>query len=254
MKAVALILSATCLLFVSCNKGEGEGGKAIISGTITKQNISTPRPEVTEVICASGSSTSGWPIPSVAAYFLLNTPNGQTDYYVWYVISGGGANPNLTGRTGIQVSILGTDDNTTVATKTKNAIMTGGGADFIVQQNNDILTITSRHNGYAVDVEDWEVPFGFDVKQQGESADPGPVERGADERVYIKYGDADIYSDDFRTDYDGSYEFAGLRKGSYVIYLQSLDPDTGEDTLVQTGVTISSSKEEVIVEDINIYY
>ena len=254
MKAGIFILSAICLLFVSCSKGEGPGGKATISGVITKQNISVPSAEVTEIICSSGASNAGWPIPSVAAYFLLNTPNGHTDYYVWFRISGGGADPALSGRTSVLVEIEGTDDNNAVATKTKNAISNGAGADFIVQQSNDILTVTCRHEGYVVDVEDWEVPFGFDVKEQGESPDPGPVEKGSDERVYIKYGDTDIYSDDFRTDYDGSYQFTGLRKGSYIIYLQSLDPDTGADTLVQKGVEITSSKDEVVVEDINIYY
>ncbi len=40
----------------------------------------------------------------------------------------------------------------------------------------------------------------------------------ADERVYLSYGDNDIYDDDFRTDYKGEYKFNGLRKGTYTVY------------------------------------
>ena len=39
-----------------------------------------------------------------------------------------------------------------------------------------------------------------------------------EERVYIEYGDEDIYSDDFKTDYDGWYKFDFLKKGTYRIY------------------------------------
>ena len=39
-----------------------------------------------------------------------------------------------------------------------------------------------------------------------------------DERVYIIYGDNNIYDDDFKTDYDGWYKFDELKKGTYTIF------------------------------------
>ena len=39
-----------------------------------------------------------------------------------------------------------------------------------------------------------------------------------DEDVFIEYGDDKIYSDDFKTDYNGAYRFQELTKGNYVIY------------------------------------
>ena len=45
----------------------------------------------------------------------------------------------------------------------------------------------------------------------------------AKEDVYIIYGDDSIYSDDFKTNYDGSYEFKYLRKGKYTLFAYSDD-------------------------------
>jgi len=50
----------------------------------------------------------------------------------------------------------------------------------------------------------------------GESACP-------DEDVYIIYGDDLTYSDDQKTNYDGTYEFKYLRKGHYKIFVYTKD-------------------------------
>ena len=42
--------------------------------------------------------------------------------------------------------------------------------------------------------------------------------------VYILYGDKDdIYDDDVKTNYNGTFEFKNLRKGSYRIYAYTVD-------------------------------
>ncbi len=42
--------------------------------------------------------------------------------------------------------------------------------------------------------------------------------------VYIIYGDKDdIYDDDMKTNYNGSFEFKNLRKGSYRIFAYTVD-------------------------------
>ncbi|MBI4646852.1 MAG: hypothetical protein HY738_09730 [Bacteroidia bacterium] len=48
----------------------------------------------------------------------------------------------------------------------------------------------------------------------------------SEERVYIIYGDDEVYSDDFRTDPNGYYRFQWLRKGKYKIFAYS-DDTTG---------------------------
>ncbi len=54
------------------------------------------------------------------AYFLIDFE--LRDYYVWYEISGAGADPTVASRTGIKVEILTTDSAADVATKTATAL------------------------------------------------------------------------------------------------------------------------------------
>lgn len=43
--------------------------------------------------------------------------------------------------------------------------------------------------------------------------------------VYIIYGDDnDVYDDDMKTNYDGSFEFKNLRKGNYRVYAYTVAP------------------------------
>ena len=42
--------------------------------------------------------------------------------------------------------------------------------------------------------------------------------------VYILYGDNDdVYDDDMKTNFDGTFKFSNLRKGSYRIYAYTVD-------------------------------
>jgi hypothetical protein len=63
-------------------------------------------------------------------------------------------------------------------------------------------------------------------------------------RVYIVYGDNEIYDDDTRTDYEGRYSFTYLHKGDYVVYAYS-ECDTcaaGTQAVFQT-VSITENNE-----------
>jgi len=44
-----------------------------------------------------------------------------------------------------------------------------------------------------------------------------------EKRVYIIYGDDEVYSDNFRTDYDGYYAFRNLRPGKYTVFTYGKD-------------------------------
>jgi hypothetical protein len=55
---------------------------------------------------------------------------------------------------------------------------------------------------------------------------PVPLEIGpvANEDVYIIYGsDGTVYNDDFKTSFDGTYEFKFLQKGKYKLFAYSKD-------------------------------
>lgn len=68
---------------------------------------------------------------------------------------------------------------------------------------------------------------------------------GADEDVYIVYGDDVSPSDRIWTNYKGEFEFKNLRKGSYTVYVYS------EDTTGQSGIDPSRMviKREVEISD-----
>lgn len=71
--------------------------------------------------------------------------------------------------------------------------------------------------------------------------------------VYIVYGNDYVYSDRFRTHYDGTYRFQFLRKGNYTIYAYSKDMSGNSASgliPVEKEVKITANHQEVEVEDI----
>lgn len=74
----------------------------------------------------------------------------------------------------------------------------------------------------------------------------------ADERVFIIYGEEDnVYDDDFRTSFDGSFKFDFLTKGSYKIFVYEdcLSCPSGEQAVIEE-ITISSNKSSIVLPDI----
>ncbi len=73
--------------------------------------------------------------------------------------------------------------------------------------------------------------------------------------VYIIYGDDPYYGDKIKTSYDGYFEFDYLREGDYTIFVYSKDKTldynvTSKMLIVERQVSISSKKQEIIVEDL----
>jgi len=77
-----------------------------------------------------------------------------------------------------------------------------------------------------------------------------------EQRVYIIYGDNEVYSDDMRTHYNGSYRFDNLRKGTYHIFAYSKDStQTSPSGLVHVmkTVEITANNQQLVIEDIVIF-
>lgn len=68
---------------------------------------------------------------------------------------------------------------------------------------------------------------------------------GADEWVYIIYGDDISYGDRTRANYEGRFEFKYLRKGDYKVYVYSNDTTLAGIKAVIKNVTISKNEEAV---------
>lgn len=74
-----------------------------------------------------------------------------------------------------------------------------------------------------------------------------------EEDVYIIYGDDKVYSDRFRTHYDGTYRFQYLRKGKYTVFAYSEDSTGGsQDIPVIREVEITDNNQEVETKDMYI--
>ncbi|MCK4663350.1 MAG: hypothetical protein KAT68_10825 [Bacteroidales bacterium] len=74
-----------------------------------------------------------------------------------------------------------------------------------------------------------------------------------EEDVYIIYGDDDVYSERFKTHYDGTYRFQYLRQGNYKIFAYSKDSTENSESgyiPVVINVEITDNYQEIKVQDI----
>ena len=74
---------------------------------------------------------------------------------------------------------------------------------------------------------------------------------GAEERVYIIYGDGTTYDEETKTSYDGTYQFQFLREGTYTVFSYSdcLTCEGSTEAVLQT-VEITENHQDVTVADI----
>jgi len=251
----------TLILFMlfSCAKIEGPGGSSAITGNLSGRsysysNGSNGEQEITNITIPNGNNIED------GEYVLLNTPNGGTLYYIWFKWDNGLApNPNLSGRTPIQVSFSFTQNNTTVAQNMSNAILDIAGEDFTVDVNNDIVIISNIQNGEVTDAEEFTQNITVDISNQGNdytnegaTFTEGPI---VDNRVYLIYGNDAFYSEDTRTDAECNYQFRNLNRGNYTVFAYSVDtlhPDE-EPYAVRHSVIINERKEIVQAPGIFIY-
>ena len=251
----------TLILFMlfSCAKIEGPGGSSAITGNLSGRsysysNGSNGEQEITNITIPNGNNIED------GEYVLLNTPSGGTLYYIWFKWDNGLApNPNLSGRTPIQVSFSFTQNNTTVAQNMSNAILDIAGEDFTVEVNNDIVIISNIQSGEVTDAEEFTQNITVDISNQGNdytnegaTFTEGPI---VDNRVYLIYGNDAFYSEDTRTDAEGNYQFRNLNRGNYTVFAYSIDtlhPDE-EPYAVRHSVIINERKEIVQAPGIFIY-
>lgn len=74
---------------------------------------------------------------------------------------------------------------------------------------------------------------------------------GAEQRVYIIYGDGTTYNDETKTSFDGSFEFRFLRKGTYTVFAYSdcLTCDGGTQPVSAT-IEITDNHQTVTTDDL----
>ena len=144
--------------------------------------ITSPLPEITDVICgaASGLTPDDGSGTIPGDYWFLYSADDATNYYVWYNVTDvglGNANPSP-GGTGIEIQVQVADSNITVAQKTGAQIQTQFPADFTgTDDGAGMATITNVNNGHATNSSDFNTGFTVTPFQQGigtPNSDPAP--------------------------------------------------------------------------------
>lgn len=91
------------------------------------------------------------------------------------------------------------------------------------------------------------------LKYNGSGTDTIGEFPGADEYVYIVYGDHPGYDSRIKTDYNGDFQFDFLYPGDYKVYTYSYDPSMLQEyTAIVQSVSLGK-KEEKQLNDFIIY-
>lgn len=107
--------------------------------------------QVTSVTTVAASSLT------TGDYWLINSANDVTEYYVWYNIDAAGGNPAPTGKTGVEVAIASTDTADQVAAATRLALDALN--DFSASVSTNVVTVTNATAGTATDASDVNTTF-----------------------------------------------------------------------------------------------
>lgn len=91
------------------------------------------------------------------------------------------------------------------------------------------------------------------LKYNGSATDTIGEFPGADEYVYIVYGDHPGYDSRIKTDYNGDFQFEFLHPGDYKVYTYSYEPDLLQEYTAQIQTVNLGKKEEKRLNDFIIY-
>lgn len=247
MKKIVVTCLAATLLF-ACNKTEGPGGTSSITGSVKSQKYDLSEAEITEVICTPGSEIDH------GDYWILNNLPGEEQFYIYYdnPTWGTDADPVLTGRTGISVEFNYSDSNVEIASNTLSEIETEASDYYTLSRNVDIVTIKHKLMGETSNADKVSSPFEVSTSNSGKDAVIEPIGPAIDEKVYLVYGDNDVFGDMERTGGNGEYIFNNLTEGSYTVYCVSTDTINGGTITVSKTIEITDKKSVVEVGEIQI--
>lgn len=222
------ILSAAlvAIAFSSCEKIAGPGGTSSITGTVSGINSTAGQYESIEITVTPGG------ILEHGDYFIVNQLSGDNYYFyfnnpVWVT----SANPELLGRTGVQIDFSYDETNFEIAAKVDSALTAHLGDAFSIATNGDIITLTAVEMGNITDPDDVTTSFLVDVSNQGEVEIIGSETSMTDIRAYLCYGENELFDESTKTGANGAFAFRDLQIGKYTVYVLSKDSLTNEYTI-----------------------
>lgn len=102
-------------------------------------------------------------------YFLINSGLDKTEYYVWYNLGSTGTDPNIAGKTGIEVPIAFNEQDSVIALATKLIVGTLAGSDFEVKNFSNCIEFINKQYGDTTDASDVSTGFDVEVDRHGNS-------------------------------------------------------------------------------------
>ena len=139
--------------------------------------------EITTVDCTAASTLV------TGEYFLLygmGSDFEQNDYHVWINKAAGGGEPSLS-STGIEVTVGGTYDATTVASAVVGAV--GDNADFSASKSDTLVTITNAVRGSVSNASDGDTDFTISTTTEGTGTKESNHKHPEDDVVWFMQGD-----------------------------------------------------------------
>ncbi len=160
--------------------------------------------EETDVTLPAASSiTSG-------QYFLLNSTNDTTEYYVWFNKDGSGGDPAVLGKTPLEITISTGDTDAQVASALQSVV--DATTDFDASVALNVVTITNAQVGPATDASNFNVTgLTINVTVQGQGAPNHYIVDSEDLTLSIKRLDDAIFNNAPNTNpqaYDEPYDIA----------------------------------------------
>jgi hypothetical protein len=227
MKIKSILFAAlVVLVFSSCEKIAGPGGTSSITGTVSGINESAGQYETIEITVTPGS------LLEHGDYFIVNQLSGENFYFyfnnpVWVT----SADPALQGRTGVQIEFSYDDTDLEIANRVDSALNANLATGFNINTVGDIITLTATEMGNIPDSDDVSTSFLIDVSNQGQLGTIGEETAMTDMRVYLCYGENELYDESTKTGANGAFSFRNLQIGTYSVYVLSKDSITQEYTV-----------------------
>lgn len=233
MKRVLFLMIVAVIAF-SCSKEEGEGGNSVITGKVyTKvynntfthllDNFYQPDADVYIIYGDDENYSDRYSTNWDGSYRFEYLRKGDYKVYVYSIDTTGNSSPVMS-PVMLEVNIPGNNETVVVD-------------DLVMVDKCDYDEGTSSITGW-IWVQDWNAERDAIL---GEYV-------GADEDVFIVYGDDPFHFDNVKTYHDGTFQFNNLVKGTYTVYALS-DPTTRKLIPVSKTVTIERDFQHVVISD-----
>ncbi len=228
--------------FVACEKEEGMGGTASISGTLmvktydrdfkVLQDISPAIDEDVFIIFGDDDVVGENTSTSYNGKFEFSYLR-EGKYTIFYASED-------------SLSPIG-DDKEQLVSVTLNKGQTLDLGELFQYNTIDFNDGTSVIKGRVQQINYWDVPGKQDVVAIDTSS-------AQELEIYITYGDDAFYSERIRTQEDGTFEFKGLIKGQYRIFMYSDDIEGGsEKIIIESDVSTESHGQVTDIGDLFVY-